>query len=45
MAASKLFSIIFADDISVFIDGQSYDGIINELNIELKKNVCLRANK
>ena len=31
-----LFSILFADDTSVFIEGTNYDNIIYILNIELK---------
>ena len=36
------FSILFADDTSVFIEGQSYTGVIETLNKELKNIVsCL----
>ena len=31
-ALDLLFSILFADDISVFIEGQSYTGVIETLN-------------
>ena len=45
-ASDLLFSILFADDTSVFIDGTSYDEIIETLNQELLKvNIWLMANK
>ena len=34
-----LFSVLFADDTSVFIEGQSYTGVIETLNKEWKKIV------
>ena len=37
MASHLLFSILFADDTSVFIEGQSYTGVIETLNKDLKK--------
>ena len=35
-ASSQLFSILFADDTSVFIEGECYTGVINILKKELK---------
>ena len=32
-----LFTILFADDKSVFIEGTSYNNIINDMNRELEK--------
>ena len=45
--ASELrFSIIFADDTSVFIEGTNYDKMIGILNTELKRiDKCLKSNK
>ena len=45
-ASSLLFSILFADDTSVFIEGECYTGVINILNKELK-SICLwlKSNK
>ena len=41
-----LFSLLFADDTSVFIQGDQLDDIVNEINIELKTLVAwLNANK
>ena len=41
-----LFSLLFADDTSVFIQGDQLDDIANKINIELKKLVAwLNANK
>ena len=41
-----LFSILFADDTSVFIEGTNYDKIIDILNKELKRiDIWLKANK
>ena len=41
-----LFSLLFADDTSVFIQGDQLDDIANKMNIELKKLVAwLNANK
>ena len=41
-----LFSILFADDTSVFIEGTNYDKIIYILNKELKRiDIWLKANK
>lgn len=46
MASDLLFSIMFADDTSVFIEGTSYDYVIDLLNVELQKvSVWLKANK
>ena len=40
------FSLLFADDTSVFIQGDQLDDIANKMNIELKKRVAwLNANK
>ena len=41
-----LFSILFADDTSVFIEGECYTGVINILNKELN-SICvwLKSNK
>ena len=36
-ASDLLFSILFADDTSVFIEGTSYNNIINDMNRELEK--------
>ena len=45
-ASDLLFSILFADDTSVFIEGTSYNEIIETLTQELKKVVTwLMANK
>ena len=45
-ASHLLFSILFADDTSVFIEGQNYDQLIVILNQELKKlDIWLQANK
>ena len=35
-----LFSILFADDTSVFIQGDQLDDITNKMNLELKKLVA-----
>ena len=45
-ASSLLFSILFADDTSVFIEGECYTGVINILNKELN-SICLwlKSNK
>ena len=45
-ASDLLFSIPFADDTTVLIEGQNYSNIIFTLNTELKKlDVWLQANK
>ena len=45
-ASDLLFSILFADDTSVYIEGQSYTGVIETLNKELKNIVSwLNSNK
>ena len=45
-APHLLFSILFADDTSVFIEGQNYDQLIVILNQELKNlDIWLQANK
>ena len=36
-ASDLLFTILFADDTSVFIEGTSYNNIINDMNRELEK--------
>ena len=45
-ASSLSFSILFADDTSVFIEGECYKVVMNILNNELK-NICiwLKSNK
>ena len=44
--SDKLFSILFADDTSVFIEGKNIDEVIGILNTELAKlTVWLAANK
>ena len=45
-ASDLLFSILFADDTSVFIEGTAYSSIIKDMNIELVKVVkWLKSNK
>ena len=45
-ASDILFSIMYADDTNVFIEGSTYDGIIDVLNVELTKlDTWLKANK
>ena len=45
-ASDLLFSILFADDTTVLIEGQNYNNIIFTLNTELQKlDVWLQANK
>ena len=45
-SSDLLFSILFADDTSVFIEGQSYTEVIKTLNIKLLKvSDGLMANK
>ena len=45
-ASDLLFSILFADDTSVFIEGTNYNKVINILNQELKRvDLWLKANK
>ena len=45
-ASDLLFLILFADDTTVFIEGQNYNNIIFTLNTELQKlDVWLQANK
>ena len=45
-ASHNLFSILFADDTSVFMKGESINEVINMLNIELHKiTVWLESNK
>ena len=44
--ADLLFSILFADDTIVFIEGTNYDKVFDILNRELKRiNMWLKANK
>ena len=38
-ASDLLFSILFVDDTSVFIEGQSYTSVIETLNKEFKNIV------
>ena len=41
-----LFTILFADDTTVTIQGDNKSVLINTLNIELEKlNICLQADK
>ena len=45
-ASELLFSILFADDTSVSIEGTNYDKIIDILNTELKRiDIWLKSNK
>ena len=45
-ASDLLFSILFADNTTVLIEGQNYINIIFTLNTELQKlDVWLQANK
>ena len=45
-ASELLFSILFADDTTVIIEGQTYNNRILTLNTELKNlDVWLQANK
>ena len=45
-ASHNLFSILFADDTSVFMKGESINEVIHMLNIELHKiTVWLESNK
>ena len=45
-ASPLLFSMLFANDTSVLIEGECYTGVINILNKELK-SICLwlKSNK
>ena len=44
-ASEKLFSILYADDTSVFIKGYEYDKLIEIMNNEMKKvDIWLQAN-
>ena len=45
-SSELIFSILFADDTSVFIEGTNFENISKLLNTELEKgNMCLKANK
>ena len=45
-ASDLLFSILFADDTSVFIEGTNYNNVFDILNKELKRvNIWLKSNK
>ena len=45
-ASNPLFSIPFADDTTVIMEGQNYNNLILTLNTELNKlDVWLQANK
>ena len=45
-ASDLLFSLLFTDDTSVFIEGTNYNKLFDILNKELKRvNICLKANK
>ena len=44
-ASDKLFSILYADDTSVFIEGYEYDKLIEIMKNEMKKvDIWLQAN-
>ena len=44
-SSEKLFSILYADDNSVFIDGYEYGKLIEIMNNEMKKvDIWLQAN-
>ena len=44
-ASEKLFSILYADDTSVFIEGYEYDKLIEIMNNEMKRiDIWLQAN-
>ena len=44
-ASEKLFSILYADDTSVFIEGYEYDKLIEIMNNEMKQvDIWLQAN-
>ena len=45
-SSDLLFSILFVDDTNVFIEGTSYDKVIDIVNKELERiKIWLRANK
>ena len=45
-ASELLYSILFADDTCVFIEGTNYDKMIDILNTELKRiDIWLKSNK
>ena len=45
-ASDQLFSILFADDTSVFIEGTNYNNMFDILNKELKRvDIWLKANQ
>ena len=45
-SSDLLFSILFADDTSVFIEGTNYDQVIDIVNNEFERiNIWLKANK
>ena len=45
-SSDLLFSVLFADDTSVFIEGTHFENIYKILNTELEKiNIWLKANK
>ena len=44
-ASELLFSILFADDTSVFLEGHNYNDLIKTLNTELEKvSIWLNSN-
>ena len=44
-ASEKLFSILYADDTSVFIEGYEYDKLIEIMNNEMKQvDIWLQTN-
>ena len=46
ISSDLLFSILFSDDTSVFIEGTNFENIAKILNTELEKvNMCLKSNK
>ena len=45
-ASDLLFSILFAYDISVFIEGTAYSSILKDMNTELEKvDMLFKSNK
>ena len=43
--SKKIFSLLFADDTSVFLTGNSIDTLVNGMNVEINLLVeCLNTN-